>query len=473
METVKKYQIDNNIKYDNIILSRLDIFFRKKFSKNNINYDKLNIISILENSNVICDNFYMLPIKYFCIFIKIINKNLNNNFHFLKNNFDKYFKINYICNDYTDVEKLSFYVLRKPSNLVINLLYNKDKKIYNINNECYLEFNNNITKFNKLVNKKTIYSWFGYYLEPGNYNLSFVLENKNKDLYFETLYHNIKYDINNNINFTLKEGDFCIFNFNNIESTISIEFKDLQIKEITHNIYIICGNVRTFKKCFESCYLNIILEFCKNKNTINHVLFYLKIKDSGPKNQEGWNYSYTDLSYENINEYIESMINKYNIKNVYKKIIFDNEISETELINYVKDRSKYYDFLEDDNKLIRSMHSHYNFKKCGEFILNLEKEKNLKFNNLIYIRPDLFFKKNCDIIYSDDSVILGLGPLGEINDHIAIVPRKYLKRFFLDRINIYYTNDSIFFKNPESIYVETIKDIYIEKNIGEYYIMRE
>ena len=40
--------LNNNINYDLVLITRFDLLFKKKFEKSNIDYEKLNLVSILE-----------------------------------------------------------------------------------------------------------------------------------------------------------------------------------------------------------------------------------------------------------------------------------------------------------------------------------------------------------------------------------------------------------------------------------------
>jgi len=116
------------------------------------------------------------------------------------------------------------------------------------------------------------------------------------------------------------------------------------------------------------------------------------------------------------------------------------------------------------------MHCHYNFEKCGNYIL--EKEKNYKFDYIIYARPDLYFKESCNNIekYNTSIITLSNGPNCHNFDHMAIIPREYLNSFFFDRINIYRNNTDKIFEVAEDIYLHTIN--YEKESMGSYYIKR-
>ena len=105
------YQEDNDIVYNNILLSRFDIFFEREFG--NIDYKKLNIISTLECDHFICDNFYLFPHKYLMSFYEIFMNNRTSVAHAYKCLFEKKMDINYMCDEKKAVNLLSFYTLHK------------------------------------------------------------------------------------------------------------------------------------------------------------------------------------------------------------------------------------------------------------------------------------------------------------------------------------------------------------------------
>lgn len=228
-------------------------------------------------------------------------------------------------------------------------------------------------------------------------------------------------------------------------------------------LVVICGGARTFEDCIDSQYENIISKLSQDIS----ILFYLKKKDPGPKNQDGWNFQYKDIESESINNKINELKNK-NIT-IYSNIIDGDEINNDDLLKIVKDRSKYNDFLNNDDKLIRCLQQLYNFKRCGELI----QKQNINYDYYIFLRPDLFFTEKCFPIekYSNNKVTLQPSNLNDYHiDHLAIIPKNQFEKFFFDRIKMIQTNDSIVFGNTEQIFAHTID--YEEKKIGEYYIKR-
>jgi hypothetical protein len=211
-------------------------------------------------------------------------------------------------------------------------------------------------------------------------------------------------------------------------------------------LFVLAGNCRTFVDCIDSCYSHIISKLFMGVDVNIHIYLYLKLTDPGPKGTPGLNFTY-----QNINH--DSVVNK---------------------INEVKDRSKYFDNYARDATLLRGLHCHYNFERCGKYILEKEVSLGIKFDSIIYIRPDLYFTEDCKPIntYDMSKVTLATGcyPGGYANDHIAIIPRDYCKAFFFDRMEVYRTNTTKMFDTPETVYWHTIN--YNVRDIGKYYTKR-
>ena len=92
--------------YDLILITQFDLLFQKDFANCNIQFDKFNIVSILEYPNYICDNFYLFPYKYLSEFSKIIKSSS----YLVKKDLESIgCPINYIVNEHYDSIDLSFY----------------------------------------------------------------------------------------------------------------------------------------------------------------------------------------------------------------------------------------------------------------------------------------------------------------------------------------------------------------------------
>ena len=115
VQVLKCIQLSNK-KYNYVSLSRFDIYYM--YDLINIDPSKMNIMSILEEESIICDNFYLFPYKYLNELIHIyenINKYVTISHpvitHGLKNIFEDKFGINYLKNENKTVFNLSSYHL--------------------------------------------------------------------------------------------------------------------------------------------------------------------------------------------------------------------------------------------------------------------------------------------------------------------------------------------------------------------------
>jgi hypothetical protein len=184
LQLIIEYMKEKGILYNAIAIMRFDIYFLKNFLLNqNMYMNKLNLVSILEQNNMVDDNFYLFPISYlynmYEIFCTCTDKTTLEA-HSLKKIFDKYFKINYICNEHTFVAKLSFYKLRYFCD--IDFIINSGKLQENLTyyskfNNSSLFINNNDIYFEKLNYNPCHWCWIGYNIEEeGKYNLSFDIK---------------------------------------------------------------------------------------------------------------------------------------------------------------------------------------------------------------------------------------------------------------------------------------------------------
>lgn len=64
--------INEGKEYDIILITRFDLLFQKDFANSNIQFDKINIVSILEKPEYICDNFTYFHISISKIFRRLL-----------------------------------------------------------------------------------------------------------------------------------------------------------------------------------------------------------------------------------------------------------------------------------------------------------------------------------------------------------------------------------------------------------------
>jgi hypothetical protein len=109
--------------YDHVLLTRFDLIFNDKFNESNIDYGRLNFVSILEAPKLLCDNFYFFPYSLLDAFIKVANEKVNNTYkgvdrghcmHYYIEPFKNHFKeFNFIKNENRRVEYISFYTIKR------------------------------------------------------------------------------------------------------------------------------------------------------------------------------------------------------------------------------------------------------------------------------------------------------------------------------------------------------------------------
>ena len=247
-----------------------------------------------------------------------------------------------------------------------------------------------------------------------------------------------------------------------------------------NTIFVFCGGTRTFLECFDACFENVISSLCPDLSKVT-ILFYMKLTDPGPKDHAAHNcflgkYVNQNFFYEEANQSdILAKIDEYRAKGVeiHETLLFNPEISDTDLMLSVKYRALYDGFNTSDVHFIRALHQAYNFQQSGKRILEIEKKHGVTFNTAVYIRPDIFFTGKSKKLseYVTDKVILCEGEDSYSNDHFAIIPRGQFNRFFFDRMELYRTNLVKHYTTPEEVFWETI-DYRVER-IAPYFIKRQ
>lgn len=233
----KKYNFDNN--YEFFCLTRFDIYFLKDLSI--LNYNSINITSILETNNLLDDNFYLIPKGYFDVFINTIlklNINSKNAMHFIKDDL-KDCKIHYLLNENVVVKDLSFFKL----NFFIKCNYSFIINHYYFSNDIHYQIENNLLKitntdiyFKKINNDNSQYSWFGFKIyKKSKFILTFDFDNSiNECIYLNNQKIEVIEKTNNIYKYiftTVDNNSLLTFNFSNINYPFEYIFKNLTIKE--------------------------------------------------------------------------------------------------------------------------------------------------------------------------------------------------------------------------------------------------
>ena len=155
--------LKTGIKYDLILITRFDLLFQKDFNESNIIFNKFNLVSVLENPKLICDNFYLFPYKYLEIFSSIVKSNLRKSFHHIKKDLHKKIKkncINYILNEKCKIHKLSFYKIYHLQKSILNLKF------------IHIPHTGGTFIENAAIKKDLLWGRFDNYLESFNFQVS-------------------------------------------------------------------------------------------------------------------------------------------------------------------------------------------------------------------------------------------------------------------------------------------------------------
>jgi hypothetical protein len=240
---------NSGIHYNYIIITRPDIYFMDDITPHNIDLNKLNLVSILEHDNLVDDNLYIMPNKYFHKFYEIYSKLRDEHqleSHYLKSEFHNNFEINYLRNENNYVTNLSFYKLRYYCCIMFILNKNHfDKNVFyhSMYDNCVIILQDDSINLHKVRDYRCEYCWVGLNLNKGNYNIEFdVITDKDiNQLKFLKLHNPERYiDINQhiephiwtriNINFEVTNNeDLFIWILDDFCDKLSFTIKDIKI----------------------------------------------------------------------------------------------------------------------------------------------------------------------------------------------------------------------------------------------------
>ena len=230
--------------YDVVLMTRFDIYFIKELV--NIDFNKLNIVSVLESNDSCDDNLLIFPIKYLSLIFELITNNSEKHaplvLHLMKNIYERHIPVNYIQNEYVEVRFLSFYKLPFFDNihLIMNkYLFTENVKYKSAGTLTTVTLYDDIIEFNKRHNGA--FSWIGYELN-GKYNLSFEIYT-DKIIDFDFIkYHNpvgfyktptiqpnewVKIELNIELS-----HDLVCFIFDDYNDEINIKYKNMSFTHV-------------------------------------------------------------------------------------------------------------------------------------------------------------------------------------------------------------------------------------------------
>jgi hypothetical protein len=254
LKILELFLLEYNNNYDVLILTRLDIYFLETFI--DIDFDKLNIISILEADHLIDDNFYFVPKKYIGNFVIILIEHLKNNsnnkdcLHYLKPKLEECFNMNYLLNEFVEVADLSFFKLRffNDTEFILNKLdFTKNVSYYSKNNISNLYISeSNVVTLTKKYSGTHSYCWIANNIpDPGMYKLSFDIYSNYNIINFDfiKLHKSVTYYqckdvlaytwVNINVVIeTSQNDDLLCFIFDNFDKPISIQFQHIEMNKL-------------------------------------------------------------------------------------------------------------------------------------------------------------------------------------------------------------------------------------------------
>ena len=109
--SVVKNVLESKKIYDIICVTRFDLHFMEPLEKAALDLTRMNIVSILEEPNTICDNFYLFPGFMLLPFYETLIASPHKGHHWIKNEIEKNIQqdIHFIKDERCLVADLSFY----------------------------------------------------------------------------------------------------------------------------------------------------------------------------------------------------------------------------------------------------------------------------------------------------------------------------------------------------------------------------
>jgi hypothetical protein len=249
----------------------------------------------------------------------------------------------------------------------------------------------------------------------------------------------------------------------------------------SNNLFVISGNARTMMRCIDNCYTHLITKLFSNEPAAKvSVYMHLKLTDPGAVLAGDAVHQYVPVDREAMLKKIDELSSQYPHIKIHHTLLDGEEITESELLSQVTDRSRFTGMLADDKFLARSMFIHYNYERCGLNIERLQEENDTIYDTYIYVRPDILLTQDSYTIdkYSRDKVTIS-SKNNNPNDPdlnstglIYIIPKQLYTNFFVDIMNVYRINTGYEGRLGEPEYVAIAAMPYEVANVSNPIILR-
>ena len=346
--------------------------------------------------------------------------------------------INMIINHNTQTIIIGSFKNEKINKILI------DKGFEVIKNDLYLNISD-AKVFKKIItylqNKNNKPELFDYYINIGNEIIRLKYDNEK--------FYNRPINVNLNIYKFLQKNRKLFYNYS--------------INRPKKILFQVVGGARTIFQTYERMYKNLFSQFTHNYD----LNFYLKEKDTGPKNNSGVNFIYHDLEKKDIIE----LINKYKYKGSVEINFSEKDLNENDKQKILINRNKFKEWLLNEEILLRIMNFHYNLYLCFN--------KNENYDYIFYTRPDIIYDKQVPFYLNYDNENIYDFSHQNFNDFCSLVPKK-LNYYFFKKPFEMYSNPEDVFTGPEQLLNYCIRDYYIKtsyrakierkQNIKKYHI---
>lgn len=211
--------------YEFIVITRFDIIFKDEFNISLFNFDKVNVVSVLEKDRLICDNFYLFSSKLFKPFYDAY---LSISTHMHGHNLKGDFEYNFMKNENTWVADLSFYKLRVFDHLI--MVVNRFDGVIAKSFAYDIRVSETHYNINKRVSRINDCSWYYYFNKAGTYHVVLhtrcdqkrsVMIGDNMNLIYNLMGSWQKHEFD----YTAKTDEVLTFKIQDVHGRLNFDFK--------------------------------------------------------------------------------------------------------------------------------------------------------------------------------------------------------------------------------------------------------